>query len=105
MIRWVVGTSQTQDLANRTVKRKIMSVRVREKTGCEGNSTRFDQVCWDPWVGREACLARVAARMKENRLTAHSMRGREGDHNRGRGGEDGESCFGLGCALRAHRPG
>ncbi|CAE7666736.1 unnamed protein product, partial [Symbiodinium sp. CCMP2456] len=62
---------------------EIMSVRVRQNTGGEGNSTRIDQVCWDLWAGREACVALVASRMKQNRLTAGSMSGREDDHSRG----------------------
>ena len=57
-----------------------MRVRVRKNTGGEGDQHK---VCWDPCVGREACLARVEARMKDIRLDARSMRGREGEHNRG----------------------
>ena len=40
----------------------------------------------DPFAGRSASLARVAARIKEGRLTERSMRGREGDHRAGWGG-------------------
>lgn len=45
-----------------------------------------DWRCQDPFTGTSAAFVKVAARIKEGRLTPASMNGREGDHNAGWGG-------------------
>ena len=79
-------------LSERTTLRKRLRVsmqpnKIKKVRGLNQKSWRQDWRCWDPFEGSSQSLARVAARIKEGRLTARSMAGREGDHHAGWGGQ------------------
>ena len=82
----LTGNMFLQDPQGVTILEKIMAVRVKKSPGGKRTGARHEQMSWDPWSGKETSLVRLAARMKEGRLSPQSMIGRDGDHNRGPGG-------------------